>query len=54
MDEETRRELRRNKLYYSCKDPWDPDHQCMGKWKVHYIEVLPNEEDDSDDKVVHA
>jgi hypothetical protein len=33
-------ELRRKKLCFSCKEPWEPSHRCMGKGKVHYIEVL--------------
>jgi hypothetical protein len=33
MDEETRRELRRKKLCFTCKDPWEPGHRCMGKGK---------------------
>jgi hypothetical protein len=50
MDEETRREPRRKKLCFSCKEPWKSGHRCMGKGKVHYIEVLSDEEDE----VVHA
>jgi hypothetical protein len=53
MDEETQRELRRKKLCYSCKEPWEPGHRCMGKGKLHYIEVLSYEEDDGDDKIAH-
>lgn len=37
---EARRELRRKKLCFSCKEPWEPRHRCMGKGKVHYIEAL--------------
>jgi hypothetical protein len=40
MDETTRRELRRKKLCYTCKEPWDPTHKCMGKCKAHYIDVI--------------
>jgi hypothetical protein len=40
LDEETRRELRRKKLCFTCKDPWESGHRCMGKGKAHYIEVL--------------
>jgi hypothetical protein len=50
MDEETQRELRRKKLFFSCKDPWEPGHRCMGKGKFHYIEVVSDEEDDDDDE----
>jgi hypothetical protein len=48
MDEETRRELRRKKLCFTCKDPWEPGHRCMGKGKAHYVEVISNEEDDEE------
>jgi hypothetical protein len=53
MDEETQRELRRKKLCYSCKEPWEPSHRCMGKGKVHYIEVISDEEDDSENEITH-
>jgi hypothetical protein len=47
MDKNTRRELRRNKICYTCKEPWNPSHKCMGHGQVHYIEVtLDNEEDE--------
>jgi hypothetical protein len=39
FEEETHNELRRNKLFFSCKEPWEPGHKCVGKGKVHYIEV---------------
>jgi hypothetical protein len=35
MDENTRRELRRKQLCYTCKDPWDPSLKCMGRGKAH-------------------
>jgi hypothetical protein len=35
MDEQTRKELRRKKLCFSCKEPWESGHRCMGKGKVH-------------------
>jgi hypothetical protein len=53
MDEETQRELRRKKLFFSCKEPWELGHRCMGKGKVHYIEVLSDEEDDDEDESTH-
>jgi hypothetical protein len=40
LDDEAHKELRRKKLCFSCKEPWEPGHRCMGKGKVHYIEVL--------------
>jgi hypothetical protein len=54
MDEETQKELRRKKLCFSCKEPWESGHRCMGKGKVHYIEVLSDEEDDGEDETTHT
>jgi hypothetical protein len=48
MDENTRRELRRKQLCYTCKEPWDPSHKCMGSGKAHYIEVTSDNEEDED------
>jgi hypothetical protein len=48
MDEPTRRELRRKQLCFTCKEPWDPTHKCMGKGKSHYIEVISDDEGDED------
>jgi hypothetical protein len=31
LDDDTRRELMRKKLCFSCRDPWVPGHRCMGK-----------------------
>jgi hypothetical protein len=42
LDDEMRRELMRKKLCFTCKDPWVPGHRCMGKGKIHYIEVAAN------------
>jgi hypothetical protein len=52
MDKETRRELRRKNLFYSCKESWEMGHQCMGKGKFHYIEVVSNKEDDNDNESI--
>jgi hypothetical protein len=46
LDEENHRELRRKKLFYNNKEPCEPYHLCMGKDKVHCIEVVFDEEDD--------
>jgi hypothetical protein len=27
--------IRSRELCYSCKEPWEPDHRCRGKGKVH-------------------
>jgi hypothetical protein len=50
MDEETQGELRKKKLYFSCKYPWKSGCRCLGKGQVHYIEVVSDEEDDGDDE----
>jgi hypothetical protein len=50
LDEETQRELRRKKIFYTCKELWEPSHQFIRKGKVHYIEAVFDEEDDSDDE----
>jgi hypothetical protein len=47
IDDNTRRELRRKQLFFTCKEPWNPSHKCMGRGQVHYIDVtLENEEED--------
>jgi hypothetical protein len=47
IDDNTRRELRRKQLCFTCKEPWNPSHKCMGRGQVHYIEVTSdNEEED--------
>jgi hypothetical protein len=52
MDDNTRRELRRKQLYFTCKEPWKPSHKCMGHGQVHYIEVnLDNEEEEDCDQL---
>jgi hypothetical protein len=35
-------------LCFTCKEPWDPTHKCMGKGKAHYIEVILDDEEDED------
>jgi hypothetical protein len=52
LDEATRNELRRKKLCFNCKDPWEPGHRCMGKGKAHYIEVLSDSEEEEEAKQV--
>jgi len=52
LDDETRQEVMRKKLCFSCRDPWVPGHRCMGKGEIHYIEVatdsLDSEEEEQD------
>jgi hypothetical protein len=49
LDDDTRRELMRKKLCFSCRDPWVPGHRCMGKGQIHYIEVESGSEEEEDD-----
>jgi hypothetical protein len=44
MDEVIRRELRRKQLCFTCKEPWHSGHRCLGKGKIHYIEVVYDSE----------
>jgi hypothetical protein len=48
VDENTRRELRWKKLCFTCKEPWNPAHKCMGHGQVHYIEVTSNNEEEEE------
>jgi hypothetical protein len=50
LDEETRRELMRKKLFFSCRDPWVPGHRCMGKGEIHYIEVAADSVDSEEEQ----
>jgi hypothetical protein len=38
--------IRSKELCYSCKEPWEPDHRCRGKGKVHIFEVHYDSEDE--------
>ena len=35
-------------MCYTCKEPWDPSHKCIGRGKAHYIEVTSDNEEDED------
>jgi hypothetical protein len=48
IDDNTRRELRRKQLYFTCKEPWNPSHKCMGRGQVHYIEVTSDDEEEDE------
>jgi hypothetical protein len=39
----------RKKLCFSCRDPWVPEHRCMGKGQIHYIEVESGSEEEDED-----
>jgi hypothetical protein len=43
-------------IFHSCKEPWESDHRCRGKGRVHYIEVNydSDEEDVYEDVTVYA
>lgn len=45
LDETTIQELRRKKLCFNYKGPWELGHRCLEKGKRHYIEVVSNDED---------
>jgi hypothetical protein len=49
LDEATHNELRKNKLYFSCKEPWKLGHRRMGRGKVHYIEVHSNSDEEEEE-----
>ena len=46
MNFETWNELKRKKLCFTCREPWTLDHRYLGKGKIHYVEVLSEEEDE--------
>jgi hypothetical protein len=48
IDDNTRRELRRKQLCFTCKEPWNPSHKCMGRGQVHYIEVTSDDEEEDE------
>jgi hypothetical protein len=50
LDDETRRELMRKKLCFSCRDPWVPGHKCMGKGEIHCIEVATDSVDSEEEE----
>jgi hypothetical protein len=46
LDEATQNELRKKNICFNYKEPWAPGHICMGKGKVHYIEVHSNSDEE--------
>ena len=54
MDDDTRRELMRKKLCFSCRDPWVPGHKCIGKGEIHYIEVAAGSVEEDEEIGAHA
>jgi hypothetical protein len=51
LDDDTRRDLMRKKICFTCKDTWVPDHRCMGKGDIHYIEVATDSHEEEHDNV---
>ena len=33
-------------MCFNCKGPWEPSHRCLEKRKIHYIEVVFDDEDE--------
>jgi hypothetical protein len=50
LDDETRRELMRKNICFSCRYPWVPGHRCMGKGEIHYIEVAADSMDSEEEE----
>jgi hypothetical protein len=50
LDEGTRRELKRKKLCFTCKEPWKPGHRCLGKGKINYLYVVSDSEEETDEE----
>jgi len=42
-------ELRKLKLYYTCRNPWEKGHRCNGKSQNIYLEVCEVKEDFNDE-----
>jgi hypothetical protein len=50
LDDDTKQELMRKKLCFSCRDPWVPGQRCMGKGEIHYIEVEADSVDSEEEE----
>jgi hypothetical protein len=48
LDDDTRRELMRKNLFFSCRDPWVLGNKCMGKGHIHYIDVESGSEEEDE------
>ena len=42
-------EIRINKLYFTCQQPWVPGHRCA-KGKAHYIEVFSKDDEEEEEE----
>ena len=53
LDDETRRDLRRKRLCFTCQEPWAPGHRCaIGK--AHYIEVFSDSSGEEEYEEIEA
>ncbi|XP_057823527.2 uncharacterized protein LOC131035817 [Cryptomeria japonica] len=50
LDNETLNELRRKKLCFQCREPWDLSHKCPLKAKANQMESFSAEESQSEDE----
>ena len=48
MHNDTRQDLRRKKLCFTCQEPWVPGHRCSWKGKAYYIEAFSDNGEDDD------
>jgi len=44
-EDDEKNELMRKNLCFTCREPWELGHRCMGRVKIHYIEAISNDED---------
>lgn len=49
QEEEDREECRRKHICYHCRERWERGHCCLGKGKVHFVEVRSKSEDIDDE-----
>jgi hypothetical protein len=50
LNDDTRQELSRKKICFSCRDPWVLRHRCMGKGEIHYIDMAANNVDSEEEE----
>ena len=48
MGNDTRQNLRRKKLCFTCQEPWVLRHRCSRKGKAYYIEAYSDSGEDED------
>ena len=47
LDDDARRELKKKRLCFTCKEPWAPGHRCA-VGKAHFIEVFSESSGEED------